>query len=145
MQTNKIQEQIEKKEKEIKELKEKLKEESDKTEWIYIKELKIEVQPKIHHLNKTLAVAMKDLKKGESVVTYEQVQWLRNSKYKDQLNFVDTWEFVYPNPDKISADNGYVARFSAGSDCAYLYCFGNSDNSDSTLGVRFVRKKISGK
>ena len=145
MQVNKIQDQIEKKEKEIKELKEKLKEESDKTEWIYIPELKIEVQTKIHHLNKTLAVAMKDLKKEESVVTYEQIQWLRNSKYRDQLNLIDTWEFVYPNPDKISADTGCVARFGASSGYAYLNCGRYSVNSDSGLGVRFVRKKISGK
>ncbi len=145
MQVNKIQEKIEKKEKEIKELKEKLKEESDKTEWVYIPELKIEVQTKIHHLNKTLAVAMKDLKKGESVINYEQVQWLRNSKYRDQLNLLDTWEFVYPNPDKISADKDYVAWFIAVSGYASLNCVWGSGNSGSNLGVRFVRKKISGK
>ncbi|HJX50265.1 MAG TPA: hypothetical protein VJ438_02270 [Candidatus Nanoarchaeia archaeon] len=113
------------------------------SEWIEIPELGIEVQTKIHHLNKTLAVAMQDLKEGESVITYEQVQWLRNSKYRDQLNLTKTWEFVYPNPDKISADNGYVARFYASSGCASLDCYGYSDYSYSTLGVRFVRKKIS--
>ena len=74
MKTKDIQEKIEKREKEILELKEKLKEESGKTEWVYIPELKIEVQAKINHLNKTLSVAMQDLKKGESVITYEQVQ-----------------------------------------------------------------------
>ncbi len=142
MQIYKIEEKIEKKEKEIKELKERLKQESDKTEWVYIPELKIEVQTKIHHLNKTLARAMKDLKEGESVITYEQVQWLRNSKYRDQLNLLNTWEFVYPNPDKISEDNGYVAGFYANSDYADLDCDGSSSNSSSDLGVRFVRKKI---
>ena len=145
MAVNKIQEQIEKKEKEIQELKEKLKEESDKTEWLYVPELDLEVQTKIHHKNKILSEAMKDLKAGESVITYDQVQWLRNSKYRDQLNLKETWEFVYPNPDKISADNGYVARFCAGSDYADLGCSGDSDYSYSTLGVRFVRKKNSKK
>ena len=144
MQTNKIQKQIEKKEKELKELKENLKKETDKTEWLDIPELKIEVQTKIHHKDKTYAGCEKDLSKGESIPTYEQIQWLRNSKYKNQLNLDDTWEFVQ-NPDNISKENGYVAGFDADSDCAYLYCNGGSSDSYSVLGVRFVRKKISGK
>lgn len=144
MESKKIQKQIEKKEKELKELKEQLKEETDKTEWLYISELKIEVQTKIHHKGKTYAECEKDLSKEELIPTYEQIQWLRNSKYKDQLNLLDTWEFVQ-NPDNISKENGYVARFYAGSDYAVLYCYWDSDGSYSALGVRFVRKKISKK
>ena len=137
------QKKIEKKEKELKELKEKLKKEQDKdtSEWLYIPELKIEVQTKIHHKNKTYSECEKDLNKGESIPTYEQIQWLRNSKYKDQLNLDDTWEFVQ-NPDNISKENNYVARFYADSDYAVLDCDRDSDDSNSTLGVRFVRKKI---
>lgn len=136
-----IQKQIEQKEKELTKLKEELKKESDKSEWLYIPELKIEVQTKIHHLDKTLSEAMKDLKKGESVITYKQVQWLRNSKYMEQLNLEDTYEFVYPNPDKISSENDYVARFYADSDYANLDCDRNASDSNSDLGVRFVRKR----
>ncbi len=136
------QEKIEKKEQELKELKDKLKKEQDTSEWIYIPELKIEIQNKIHHKNKTYKECEEDLSKGESITTYEQIQWLRNSKYKNQLNLIDTWEFV-ENPDNISKENGYVARFCADSDCADLGCGGGSDYSGSTLGVRFVRKKIS--
>ena len=143
MKQNKIQKQIEKKDEELKELKEKLKKEQeiDTSEWIYIPELKIEIQTKIHHKNKTYAECEKDLSKGESISTYEQIQWLRNSKYKDQLNLDDTWEFVQ-NPDNISKENNYVARFYAGSYYAGLYCDGGSGDSDSDLGVRFVRKKV---
>ncbi len=137
-----IQEKIEKKEGELKELKEKLKKEQDISEWIFIPELKIEIQTKIHHKNKIYSECEKDLGKGELIPTYEQIQWLRNSKYKDQLNLDDTWEFVQ-NPDNISKKNGYVARFYAGSDYADLDCNGDSDNSFSNLGVRFVHKKIS--
>lgn len=137
-----IQEKIEKKEKELKELKEKLKKEQDIFEWIYILELKIEVQTKIHHKNKKYKECEDDLSKGESIPTYEQIQWLRNSKYKDQLNLIDTWEFVQ-NPDNISKENNYVARFYANSVYADLNCYRGSDYSNSTLGVRFVRKKIS--
>ena len=135
-------EKIEKKESELKELKEKLKKEQDISEWIYIHELKIEVQTKIHHKNKNYKECENDLIKGESIPTYEQIQWLRNSKYKDQLNLDDTWEFVQ-NPDNISKENGYVARFYAYSGYADLDCGRYSGYSGSSLGVRFVRKKIS--
>ena len=130
---------IEKAEKKLKQLKEQLKKETDKTEWFYIPELKIEIQTKIHHKNKTYAECEKDLSKGESIPTYEQIQWLRNSKYKDQLNLDDTWEFVQ-NPDKISKENGFVARFNADSGGALLGCDRDPSVRDSSLGVRFVRK-----
>ena len=135
------QQKIEETEKKLKELRGQLKKETDKTEWLYISELKIEVQTKIHHKSKTYAECEKDLSKGESIPIYEQIQWLRNSKYRDQLNLLDTWEFVQ-NPDNISKENNYVARFFAYSGYAYLDCYWVSDDSDSALGVRFVRKKI---
>ena len=133
------QEKIDEAEKKLTQLKEQLKKEQDKSEWVKIPELKIEVQNQIHHKDKTYAECEKDLIKGESIPTYEQIQWLRNSKYKDQLNLDDSYEFVQ-NPDNISKKNGYVARFSADSDCANLDCNGDSSDSDSDLGVRFVRK-----
>ncbi len=136
------QEKIEKKESELKELKEKLKKEQDISEWLYIPELKIEIQTKIHHKSKKYKECEEDLTKGESIPTYEQIQWLRNSKYKEKLNLIDTWEFVQ-NPDNISKENGYVARFYAYSVCASLNCSDGSNYSNSALGVRFVRKKIS--
>ncbi len=144
MESNKTQKQIEKKEKELKELKEQLKKESDKeeskkSEWLYIPELKIEIQTKIHHKGKIYAECEKDLSKGESIPTYEQIQWLRNSKYRDQLNLLNTWEFVQ-NPDNISKENGYVAGFYADSGYANLDCGRDSSDADSDLGVRFAKK-----
>ena len=138
------QKEIEETEKKLKELREKLKKETDKSEWLYISELKIEVQTKIHHKGKIYAECEKDLGKEESIPTYEQIQWLRNSKYRDQLNLLDTWEFVQ-NPDNISKENNYVAGFCADSGCAFVDCDGDSDDSSSSLGVRFIRKKISKK
>ena len=138
------QEQIVKVEEKLKTLKEKLKKESDKSEWIDIPELNIQVQTKIHHKDKTYAECEKDLAKGELIPTYEQIQWLRNSKYKDQLELEDTWEFVQ-NPDNISKENGYVAGFCAYSDFVCLGCGGVASVSVSGLGVRFVRKKVKGK
>ena len=132
------QQKIDEAENKLTQLKEQLKKEQDKSDWVKIPELKIEVQNKIHHKNKTYAGCEKDLSNGESIPTYEQIQWLRNSKYKDQLNLDDSYEFVQ-NPDNISKKNGYVARFCAGSDCAGLYCYMVSSYSGSYLGVRFVR------
>jgi len=130
---------FEKEMKELENLKEQLKKETDKSEWLKIPELKIEIQIEIHHKNQTYTNCEKDLNTGESIPTYEQIQWLRNSKYKNQLNLDDTYEFVQ-NPDNISKENGYVARFYAYSDCACLSCDWGSSGSGSVLGVRFVRK-----
>jgi len=132
------QQKIDEAEKKLTQLKEDLKKENDKSDWIKIPELKIEVQSKIHHKNKTYPECEKDLSNGESIPTYEQIQWLRNSKYKDQLNLDDSYEFVQ-NPDNISKKNDYVAWFYAGSDYANLYCDRGSSDSGSDLGVRFVR------
>ena len=128
-------------EKQIKDLEEREKSEQSKNEWLYIPKLKIEVQTKIHHLDKTLAEARQDLKEGQEVISYEQIQWLRNSKYAEQLNLINTWEFVYPNPDKISENNNYVVRFYADSNGAILDCYWNPASANSALGVRFVRDK----
>ena len=133
------QQKIDETEEKLKQLKDQLRKESEKSDWISIPELKIEVQTKIHHKNKTYAECEKDLGKDESIPTYEQIQWLRNSKYKDQLNLDDSYEFVQ-NPDNISKENGYVARFYADSGYAYLYCNVDSSVSYSDLGVRFVRR-----
>ncbi len=135
---------IEETEKKLKQLKELLKKETDKTEWLYISELKIEIQTKIHHKDKSYDDLVKEYRKEyleENLPTYAQLQFLRNSKYKDQLNLGNTWEFV-KQEDKISKENGYVAWFVADSDYAYLGCGRYSSGSDSDLGVRFVRKKI---
>ncbi len=136
---------IEETEKILKELKEKIKKENDKSEWIDVPELGIRIQTKIHHKDKTYAECEKDLGKGESIPTYQQIQFLRNSKkYRDKLNLIDTYEFVQ-NPDEIGKENNYVARFGAFSGYAYLDCDRDSDYSDSDLGVRFCKKISKGK
>lgn len=136
--------QIEKKEKELKTLKEKLKIEQDKSDWIKIPELKIEVQTKIHHKGKSYNELKEEFGEDylkEHLPTYAQVQKLRNLEHKGkyELGLKKTWEFV-KQEDLISEGNGYVARFCAGSGYAYLNCDGSSSVSNSYLGVRFVRK-----
>lgn len=125
----------------LKELKEKKALEEDKSNWVKIPELKIEIQNKIHDKNKSYdeLIEMYGDDLEETLPTYAQLQFLRNSKkYCKELGLLDTWEFV-KQEDEISKKNGYVARFGADSDDCCLYCVRYSWYSDSGLGVRFVR------
>ncbi len=127
----------------LKELKAKKVMEENKSDWVKIQELGIEIQSKIHHKNKSYDDLVKEFGKEfleENLPTYAQLQFLRNSKkYCKKLGLLDTWEFV-KQEDEISKKNGYVARFIADSGCCYLGCGRDSWDSDSGLGVRFVRK-----
>lgn len=119
----------------------------EETDWIFIPELKIEIQTKIYHKNKSYNDLVNEFGKEyleEHLPTYAQLQWLRNSKYCNQLGLIDTWEFA-KQEDEISKKNDYVAWFYAYSDGADFYCIGDPTLSNASLGVRFVRKKISKK
>jgi len=99
---------------------------------------------KIHNKNKIYKECEGDLSKGESIPTYEQIQWLRNSKYRDQLNLLDTWEFVQ-NPDKISKEKNYVAGFCTDSGYADLDCCVFLAVRFRLLGYVLFVKKIQGR
>ena len=137
------QDKINETEEKLNQLKGQLKKEQDKSDWIKIPELKIEVQSKIHHKGKSYDELKEEF--GEEYLekhlpNYNQLQTLRNLEHqgKYDLGLKKTWEFV-KQEDLISKKNGYVARFCANSDCADLGCGVDSDDSDSYLGVRFVR------
>ena len=149
--TNKIQEQINKKEKiieeenkKIKVLKEKLRQESEKDIWLEIPEKGIKITTKLQFTNKKYSDILKEVNESD-IADYPLLQELRNEGFKsnwEKYGFLkDTWAFV-PNPDEVSKANGYVARFYMYSDCAYLVCWYDPDYSYSTLGV-FLVKKIS--
>ncbi len=127
----------------LKELKAKKVMEENKSDFIKIPELGIEIQSKIHHKNKSYDDLVKEFGKEfleENLPTYAQLQFLRNSKkYCKKLGLLDTWEFV-KQEDEISKKNGYVARFIAYSDFCDLNCVRYSWDSFSYLGVRFFRK-----
>ena len=137
-------------EQEIKETEAKLKElktkkvmEENKSNFIKIEELDIEIQKDIHHKNKSYDDLVKEFGKDfleENLPTYSQLQFLRNSKkYCKKLGLLDTWEFV-KQEDEISKKNGYVARFFVDSDYCGLGCVRGSRDSYSDLGGRVVRK-----
>jgi hypothetical protein len=68
---------------------------------------------------------------------------LANSKYAKQLKMDGSSskdDFFIQQLFDLNRKNGYVARFYAGSVYADLGCGGHADDSDSALGVRFVRK-----
>ena len=112
-----------------------------KLEWIKIPEKKI-IITKLVYKEKTLSDIQKLLKKDEIIADYDLIQWLRNNdKYRYLLGLDDTWCFIYPNPDKISAKNRYVAGFDADPVGARLYCYGHPDFVDPSLGV-FLYKRI---
>lgn len=139
---DKLQEQVNKKEKELKELKQKLKEESEKDIWLEIPKRKIKITTKLQFKGKTYSEILKEVNENE-IADYKLLQELRNEGYKSgwkKYAFMeDTWAFV-PNPDEVSKANGYVARFRVGSGCAYLDCGRVSDDSYSTLGVFLIRE-----
>jgi hypothetical protein len=51
-------------------------------------------------------------------------------------------DFFIEQPLELNKKNGFVARFCMNSGYAILNCGYDSGNSGSSLGVRWVRKKI---
>lgn len=107
---------------------------------VIVPEKKIIIQKTIHHLNSTYVECLQDCPKGWKIPTYKILQWLRNNpKYRDLLNLAKIYEFVQ-NPDKISKEKGYVARFYADSNGAILSCGRGPSYSSASLGVRYIRR-----
>jgi len=115
--------------------------------WLDITELKISVEIEVHDKDKSWN-ELKLSEREDELLTAEQCIWLANSKYAKQLKMDGSSsndDFFIKQPFNLSRKNGYVARFYAISDYAYLYCNRDAGYSNSDLGVRFVRKKIKGK
>ena len=118
----------------------------DSKGWLNIPELKISVEVEVHDKNKSWdKLGLKDREK--ELLTVEQCIWLANSKYAKQLKMDGSSsedDFFIQQPFNLNRKNGYVARFVVGSDCAVLDCSRDSDDSISSLGVRFTRKILKG-
>jgi len=119
----------------------------DSKGWLDIPELNISVEIEVHDKDKS----WDDLnlsKREKELLTVEQCIWLANSKYAKTLKMDGSSsndDFFIQQPFNLSRKNNYVARFYAYSDFAGLGCDGSASGSYSDLGVRFLRKKISGK
>jgi hypothetical protein len=113
--------------------------------WLDIPELNISVEINVHDKNKSWdELNLKDREK--ELLTVEQCIFLANSKYAKELKMdgSSSDDFFIQQPFNLNRKNGYVARFYADSGYAYLGWDWYSFDSNSTLGVRFVRQ-ISGK
>ena len=114
----------------------------DSTDWLDIPELKISVEIEVHDKGRSWD-DLKLSKREDELLTHDEVIWLANSKYAKELKMDGSSsknDFFFKQPFDLSRKNGYVARFFANSGFAYLYCYEGSSDSDSYLGVRFVRR-----
>lgn len=114
----------------------------DSKGWLDIPELGISVEIEVNDKNKSWD-NLKLSEREKELLTAEQCIWLANSKYAKQLKMDGSSskdDFFIQQPFNLSRKNDYVAGFYVGSDCAGLDCGRYSGNSDSSLGVRFVRK-----
>lgn len=106
---------------------------------IKIPELNIEITKVIHHgkyYNEIMELKPKDMR----LLKIEEVLWLVNSKYANELKIgvsnINN-DFFFEQP--LKSNKNYVAGFGANGGRAYLYCDGGPSSRYSCLGVIFVR------
>jgi hypothetical protein len=109
------------------------------------KEYTFQVEINVHDKNKS----WKELNLSErehDLLTYDQCVLLANNpKYSKILKMDGSSrndDFFVQQPFELNRRSGYIAGFVAGSDLAYLNCWDGSGGHNSSLGVRFVRKKF---
>ena len=104
------------------------------------KTFEVELHP--HHQWGSYEECEKDCPEGWQIPTYFLLQTMRNiPEIRDQFRLLNTLEYAQ-NPDAISREHGYVARFNADSDGAFLNCGWVPTYRDVRLGVRPARKKL---
>ena len=144
---SKIDKEIKTTEKKLKELKSKKLKEELNGKWLDIPEKGISILTELQFKGKTYSEILKEVNEDE-IADYNLLQDLRNEGFKSKFkkySFLKDFSAFVPNPDEVSKSNGYVAGFYADSDYAGLGCYGNSWDSSSDRGVRFVRKVSTSK
>ena len=120
--------------------------ESENSEWIGLPGTDYEVTKNVLHKGKSYDEIIKLKKPEEDLLTLKQIGIIcENPDLVKELKMDSSStndDFFFKQPFPQNEERGYVARFCADSCCADLDCYGVSSNSDSDLGVRFVRKKI---
>ena len=139
-----LEKQKEDTQKKIDSLKKELANESNKSDWIKIPDTNYEVTKDVIHKGKSYNEIMKLKKDNEELLTLkiigiicEHPNLIEELKM-DSSSTKDDFFFKQPFPQ--NEERGRVAGFYAGSGYAYLGCDGGSSDSDSGLGVRFVRR-----
>lgn len=130
--------------KKISDLKIKQNDESSNAEWIKIPETNLEVTKDVLHKGKSYNEIIKLKKTEEDLLSLKTIgiicehpELLKQLKM-DSSSTNDDFFFKQPFPQ--NKENNRFAGFYADSDCAYLSCGFRSSDSDSDLGVRFVRR-----
>ena len=127
----------------------KLNNESEKSEWIGIPGTDYEVTKNVLHKGKSYDEIMQLKKPEEELLTLKMIGIIcENPNLLKELKMDSSStndDFFFKQPFPQNKEKSYVAWFYAGSVYAYLVCCRYSDYSYSDLGVRFARKKISGK
>ena len=151
MKTKEIQKKIKKLESQKEEIenqitsyKSELNNESEKTKWIPIPETDYELTKDVLYKGKSYDEIMELKKPEEELLTLklmgiicEHPDLIKELKM-DSSSTEDDFLFKQPFPQ--NEKDGRVAWFYAGSDYADLDCYGDSDDSNSALGVRFKWK-----
>jgi hypothetical protein len=117
----------------------------DADNWLDIPELGISVEIEVHDKNKSWEELGLSKRENE-LLTVEQCIWLANSKYAKKLKIdggSSEDDFFIKQPFNLNKKRKNVARFVALPDGAWFDCLGPPGGSLPSLGVRFVRKKIS--
>lgn len=111
---------------------------------IEVPELGIEVEIKVHDKGKSFNRVKKLIPKRWRLPTAQECIFLANNKKYARVLKMDGSssedDFFIQQPFKLNQKNGYAAWFDAASDRAYLDCNRNPVYSDSSLGVRLVRR-----
>ena len=120
-----------------------------KDDWIYIPELQVYIEKDVHHKNHSYdqlkEIYGKDFEK--MLLTKTQVEVLDASKTYRKIFKMRTWsnDFFIQQYNSENKRQGYVAVFGGGGDGSDFDSNWDSCDAYDFRGVRFVRKKISGK
>ena len=122
---------------------------SNNSDWISIPETEYEVTKEVLHKGKIYNEIMQLKKPDEELLTLKQIgiiceypELLKTLKMDSSSTDND---FIFKQPFPQNEKNGYIAWFYADSGRAVLVFDGDASSSGSTLGVRFVRKKVKRK
>ncbi len=143
-----IEQKIQETEDKLKELKAKKFLEDNKfneSEWIKIPNTGYEVTKDVLHKGKSYDEIMELKKPEEELLTLKIIGIICENPSLLKVLKMDSSstndDFFFKQPFPQNKKKGYVARFYAYSDYANLDCGGDSSDSVSYLGVRFLREK----
>ena len=115
--------------------------------WLYIPELRIEIQKDVHHKDYSYDKLKEIYGKGfeKMLLTKNQVEFLRDHSEYSKIFKLKTWnnDFYIQQFDEDNKKRGYVAGFYSYRYWSGFGSYWGSNDSNDFRGVRFCRKKLS--